>query len=50
MNMSPSARGRPLQKQGVEFCCGKSELLRTGGFDGVDLALNHACTYDSLRK
>ncbi|MFQ7003906.1 MAG: M20/M25/M40 family metallo-hydrolase [Ruthenibacterium lactatiformans] len=30
---------RQAQKQGVEFCCGKSELLRTGGFDGVDLAL-----------
>ena len=35
----PIGTRQALQKQGVEFCCGKSELLRTGGFDGVDLAL-----------
>ena len=23
----------------MEFCCGKSELLRTGAFDDIDLAL-----------
>ncbi len=28
-----------LRKEGVEFCCGKSELLRRGAFEGVDLAL-----------
>lgn len=28
-----------LRKEGVEFCCGKSELLRLGAFQGVDLAL-----------
>lgn len=35
----PIGTRQALQKQGVEFCCGKSELLRTGDFDGVDLAL-----------
>lgn len=28
-----------LRREGVEFCCGKSELLRRGAFEGVDLAL-----------
>ena len=28
-----------LRKEGVEFCCGKSELLRLGAFDGTDLAI-----------
>lgn len=28
-----------LRREGVEFCCGKSELLRTGAFDETDLAL-----------
>lgn len=28
-----------LRREGVEFCCGKSELLRLGAFDGTDLAL-----------
>ena len=28
-----------LRREGVEFCCGKSELLRLGAFDGTDLAI-----------
>ena len=28
-----------LRREGVEFCCGKSELLRLGAFDGADLAI-----------
>lgn len=30
---------RALRREGIEFCCGKSELLRTGDFAGIDLAL-----------
>jgi amidohydrolase len=32
-------RRQALQAEGVEFCCGKSEMLRTGVFDNIDLAL-----------
>ncbi len=28
-----------LQQEGIQFCCGKSELLRLGEFDDIDLAL-----------
>ena len=28
-----------LQKEGTEFCCGKSEMIRTGVFDDTDIAL-----------
>ncbi len=35
----PIATRRALRAQGVEFCCGKSELLRLGAFDGVGLAV-----------
>lgn len=35
----PIGTRRALRAQGVEFCCGKSELLRTGAFEHVDLAL-----------
>lgn len=28
-----------LKKEGIEFCCGKSEMIRTGVFDGTDIAL-----------
>ena len=28
-----------LRKEGVEFCCGKSEMIRTGVFDDTDIAL-----------
>ena len=35
----PIPTRRQLASEGVRFCCGKSELLRTGAFDDVDLAL-----------
>lgn len=28
-----------LKKEGIEFCCGKSEMIRTGVFDDTDIAL-----------
>lgn len=28
-----------LQKEGTEFCCGKSEMIRTGVFDDTDIVL-----------
>lgn len=28
-----------LRKDGIEFCCGKSEMIRTGVFDDTDIAL-----------
>ena len=28
-----------LRKEGIEFCCGKSEMIRTGVFDDTDIAL-----------
>lgn len=28
-----------LKKEGIEFCCGKSEMIRTGIFDDTDIAL-----------
>lgn len=28
-----------LKKEGIEFCCGKSEMIRTGVFDNTDIAL-----------
>ena len=28
-----------LKKEGIEFCCGKSEMIRTGVFDDADIAL-----------
>lgn len=28
-----------LKKKGIEFCCGKSEMIRTGVFDDTDIAL-----------
>lgn len=28
-----------LKKEGIEFCCGKSEMIRTGVFDDMDIAL-----------
>lgn len=28
-----------LRRQGVEFCCGKSELIRTGAFGHTDIAM-----------
>lgn len=28
-----------LEKEGIEFCCGKSEMIRTGVFDDTDIAL-----------
>lgn len=28
-----------LKKEGIEFCCGKSEMIRTGAFDDTDIAL-----------
>ena len=28
-----------IQKEGTEFCCGKSEMIRTGVFDDTDIAL-----------
>ena len=28
-----------LKKEGLEFCCGKSEMIRTGVFDDTDIAL-----------
>ena len=28
-----------LKKEGIEFCCGKSEMIRTGVFDDSDIAL-----------
>ena len=28
-----------LKKEGIEFCCGKSEMIRTGLFDDTDIAL-----------
>lgn len=28
-----------LKKEGTEFCCGKSEMIRTGVFDDTDIAL-----------
>ena len=30
---------KQLKKQGVEFCCGKSEMIRTGVFDHTDIAM-----------
>lgn len=27
-----------LKKEGIEFCCGKSEMIRTGVFDDTDIA------------
>ncbi len=35
----PAATREALKKEGVAFCCGKSELIRRGEFDDVDLAL-----------
>lgn len=35
----PAATRRALRQEGIEFCCGKSELLRRGAFDDIDLAL-----------
>lgn len=28
-----------LKEEGIEFCCGKSEMIRTGVFDDTDIAL-----------
>ena len=28
-----------LKREGIEFCCGKSEMIRTGVFDDTDIAL-----------
>ena len=28
-----------LKKEGIKFCCGKSEMIRTGVFDDTDIAL-----------
>ena len=28
-----------LKKEGIEFCCGKSEMIRTGVFDDTDIVL-----------
>lgn len=28
-----------IKKEGIEFCCGKSEMIRTGVFDDTDIAL-----------
>lgn len=28
-----------LRQEGIEFCCGKSEMIRTGVFDDTDIAL-----------
>ena len=28
-----------FKKEGIEFCCGKSEMIRTGVFDDTDIAL-----------
>ena len=28
-----------LKEKGIEFCCGKSEMIRTGVFDDTDIAL-----------
>lgn len=28
-----------LRNEGIEFCCGKSEMIRTGVFDNTDIAL-----------
>lgn len=28
-----------VKKEGIEFCCGKSEMIRTGVFDDTDIAL-----------
>ena len=30
---------RRLKEKGIEFCCGKSEMIRTGVFDDADIAL-----------
>ena len=30
---------KQLKKQNVEFCCGKSEMIRTGVFDHTDIAM-----------
>lgn len=46
----PIGTRQALQKQGVEFCCGKSELLRIGRLRRRGPCADHACTYDSLRK
>lgn len=35
----PVAAREALRAEGVAFCTGKSELLRTGAFDDIDLAL-----------
>ncbi len=35
----PDATRRALRQEGIEFCCGKSELLRRGAFNDIDLAL-----------
>lgn len=35
----PVAAREVLKGEGVEFCCGKSELIRRGDFEGIDLAL-----------
>lgn len=35
----PIPTRKALQQEGIQFCCGKSELLRTGEFNGIDLAL-----------
>ena len=36
--MDADKRAR-LKKEGIEFCCGKSEMIRTGVFDDTDIAL-----------
>ena len=37
-SMDADKRAR-LKKEGIEFCCGKSEMIRTGVFDDTDIAL-----------
>lgn len=37
-NIDADKRAR-LKKEGIEFCCGKSEMIRTGVFDDTDIAL-----------
>ena len=35
------------KKEGIEFCCGKSEMIRTGVFDDTGHCINDACAYGS---